>query len=312
MFYDLASLAKPLVTAPLAHRHLDLDEDRRGELGFLDRPEPLTVRQLLSHSAGLPPWLPFTGEPLAAQLARGFPAGAHPKLVRGTPGTSLYSDLGYRLLAELLERRTGVPFAELGAASSGLEPAPWREAPAYAPQGPDLDMWKLAEPALPFPPRDPHLPNDANARAGMRGHAGFGTDAAGLRASLERWVASGAPLLMARDAARGADGSRWGLGLQRAFTGPGRFGELLEGVRREGVHVVEWDRDRLSPAVPDSGPGPASAFWYHLGFTGPALFFRPEDGLCVAVLAHRVGPGGGLLDAAQLQARRMEALSAWL
>ena len=167
----------------------------------------------------------------------------------------------------------------------------------------------LAEPALPFPPRDPHLPNDANARAGMRGHAGFGTDPAGLRACLERWVASGAPLRMAVDAARGADGSLWGLGLQRALTGPGRFGTLLDGCREKGVHVIEWPTDRLSPPVPDGPPGPPSAFWYHLGFTGPALFFRPSDGLCVAVLAHRVGPAGELLDAAQLQARRMEALA---
>src|SRR5262245_45633517 len=76
--FDLASLAKPLVTAPLAHAFLDLDADRRWALGFYDRRDPLTVRQLLSHSAGLPPWLPFTGEPLAAQLRRGFPVGAHP------------------------------------------------------------------------------------------------------------------------------------------------------------------------------------------------------------------------------------------
>jgi len=312
VFYDLASLAKPLVTAPLAHRHLDLDEDRRAQLGFADRAQPLTVRQLLSHAAGLPPWLPYTGEPLAAQLGRGFPVGAHPKLVPGVPGTSLYSDLGYRLLAELLERQTGVPFPELGARASGLDPAPWAVPPAFAPQGPDLDMWRLAEPGLPFPPRDPHLPNDANARAGMRGHAGFGTDARGLKACLESWVASGVPYRMACDAARGADGSRWGLGLQRAFTGPGRFGDLLEGTRRTGVHVLEWTPERLSPPVPDAPPGPPSAFWYHLGFTGPALFFRPEDGLCVAILAHRVGPAGELLDAAQLQARRMEALRAWV
>ena len=124
-WFDLASLAKPLVTAPLALARLDLEADRRRQLGFDDRPEPLTVRALLSHSAGLPPWLPYTGEPLAAQLKRGFPGGAHPKLAPGVPGQSLYSDLGYRLLAELLEAETGRPFASLGAEASGLVPAPW-------------------------------------------------------------------------------------------------------------------------------------------------------------------------------------------
>jgi hypothetical protein len=57
-------------------------------------------------------------------------------------------------------------------------------------------------------------------------------------------------------------------------------------------------------------PGEPSAFWFHLGFTGPALFFRPEDGLCLAILAHRLGPTGELLDAEQLRARRWEILAA--
>lgn len=311
MFYDLASLAKPLVTAPLALDRLDLDADRREALGFRDRPGPLTVRQLLSHSAGLPPWLPFTGEPLAGQLRRGFPEGAHPKLARGVPGESLYSDLGYRLLAELLEGEAGEAFPALGARASGLVPAPWPEPPPFVPQGPDREMWSLAEPGLPFPPRDPSLPNDANARAGMRGHAGFGADPAGFRACLEAWAASGVPDRMARDEARSRDGARWGLGLQRALTGPGRFGTLLRAVPpgRGGVHVLEvpdWDEP---PAAPDPGPaGEPSPFWFHLGFTGPALFYRPEDGLVIGLLAHRGGPGGELLDADRLHARRWRAL----
>ncbi len=313
-WFDLASLAKPLVTAPLALAKLDLDLDRRGQLGFEERAEPLTVRQLLSHSAGLPPWLPYTGEPLAAQLKRGFPAGAHPKLAHGTVGVSLYSDLGYRLLAELLEHETGRPFASLGAESSGLAAAPWPTAPPYAPQGPDAEMWRLVEPKLPFPPRDPYLPNDANARAGMRGHAGFAASPVGMREALRRWLASGVATRMAVDTAQGADGSRWGLGLQRALTGPGRFAELLSlippGV--SGLHLLVQDHaSGLSPAAPPlAEPGAPSAFWFHLGFTGPALFFRPEDGLCLAILAHRLGPSGQLLDAEQLRARRWALLAA--
>jgi len=321
MFFDLASLAKPLVTAPLALAHLDLDLDRREALGFTDREGPLTVRQLLSHSAGLPPWLPFTGEALSTQLARGSStqltqgAPAHPMLTPGPAGTSLYSDLGYRLLAELLEGELGEPFAALGARSSGLVAAPWPEPPPFVPQGQDLGLWALAGPQLPFPARDPHLPNDANARAGMRGHAGFGADPDGMARSLERWLASGAPGRMARDTAESRDGARWGLGLQRALTGEGRFGTLLArlGKGRGGLHVLVRDEDSLSPALAEPGPaGEPSAFWFHLGYTGPALFFRPEDGLCVAILAHRRGPSGELLDAGQLHARRWEALASWI
>jgi len=313
-WFDLASLAKPLVTAPLALAKLDLDLDRRGQLGFAGRAEPLTVRQLLSHSAGLPPWLPYTGEPLAAQLARGFPAGAHPKLAHGTVGVSLYSDLGYRLLAELLALETGRPFAGLGAESSGLTAAPWPSAPPFAPQGPDAEMWRLAEPRLAFPQRDPYLPNDANARAGMSGHAGFATTPVGMRECLRRWLASGVPVRMAVDTAQGADGARWGLGLQRALTGPGRFGGLLSAIPPgvSGLHLlVQGHTAGLSPAAPALAepPGPPSAFWFHLGFTGPALFFRPEDGFCLAILAHRLGPSGELLDAERLRARRWELLA---
>ncbi len=310
--FDLASLAKPLVTAPLALDLLDLDRDRREQLGFRDRAEPLTVRQLLSHSAGLPPWLPFTGEPLAEQLARGFPGAAQPKLARPRVGVSCYSDLGYRLLAELLEQETGREFASLGAERSGLAPAPWAVPPPFAPPGADLELWTLAAPELPFPPRDPRLPHDANARAGMRGHAGVGATPTALRACLERWLAAGAPGRMAVDTAQGEDGSRWGLGLQRAPTGPGRFGTLLAAIPpgTAGVHVRVLEQDRLSPPAPplDPAPGAPSRFWFHLGYTGPALFVRPEDGLCIAVLAHRLGPSGELLDAEQLRARRWETL----
>ena len=316
MFFDLASLAKPLVTAPLALRLLDLDADRRGQLGFLDRPEPLTVRQLLSHSAGLPPWLPYTGEPLAAQLRRGGPVGGHPKLAAGPVGISLYSDLGYRLLAELLEQETGEPFTALGARTSGLVPAPWDPAPAFVPQGPDQDWWSQAEPGLAFPARAPGLPNDANARAGMRGHAGFGADPEGLRRCLQGWLASGAPAAMVRDTAVAADGARWGLGLQRALTGAGRFGALLDAIPLGpgGLEVLVDGSAALHSEVPDpqSPPGPPSGFWYHLGFTGPALFWRPGDGLCLAILAHRAGPRGELLDAGQLQARRWAVLETWV
>jgi hypothetical protein len=175
-------------------------------------------------------------------------------------------------------------------------------------------MWALAEPALAFPPRDPHRPNDANARAGMAGHAGFGAAPALMEAALDRWLASGAPERMCADTAQGADGTRWGLGLQRALTGSGRFGSLLATLPAGigGRHLRVHGQARLpAPAPPmDAAPGAASAFWFHLGFTGPALFFRPADRLCIAILAHRMGPGGELLDAEQLRARRWAILAA--
>lgn len=311
MFYDLASLAKPLVTAPLALAFLDLDADRRWALGFHDRETPLTVRQLLSHRSGLPPWRPFTGESVAAQLRQ--PVSGHPLLRPATPGLATYSDLNYRLLAELLVAETGVPFASLGAAS-GLSPAPWWQTPTEVPDGPDAAAWALAT-DRPLPPRHSHLPQDANARAGMAGHAGFGATAPQLRAALARWVAADWPARMAVAAVPGEDGTRWGLGLQVTFSSGGRFGRLLaelpEGL---GIHVLEGTSDAAPPPAPPLDPesGAPSGWWFHLGYTGPALFYRPSDQACLVLLAHRQGPHGELLDAEALRARRWHLLAGWI
>ena len=307
-FYDLASLAKPLVTAPLALAFLDLDADRRWVLGFHERDTPLTARQLLSHSSGLPPWRPFTGEPAAAQLRR--PVPDHPLLRSATPGLATYSDLNYRLLAELVEAETRVSFSKLGAAS-GLSPAPWRPVPVSLPEAPDAEAWRLAT-DRPLPPRDPRLPQDANARAGMPGHAGFGATAPQLEAALARWVAAGWPERMAVETAEGEHGARWGLGLQMLFTGGGRFGQLLSNLPAGlGLHVVEDPTMEAPAPAPrlDPDPGEASGWWFHLGYTGPALFFRPADGACLALLLHRGAPAGMMLDLEALRARRWQALA---
>ena len=303
-FYDLASLAKPLVTAPLAHAFLELDADRRFALGFHDRAEPLTACQLLCHGAGLPPWRPFTGEPVAAQLRQ--PASGHALLRDAKAGEATYSDLGYRLLAELIEAETRIPFMKLSAAMSGLAPAPWRDALEQMSDGPDAEAWRVAEPTLVLPQPDPQGPHDLNARAGMVGHAGFGATAAQLRAWLKVWSMQWAPR-MCVEASRESDGSVWGLGLRAAHFGSGRFAELLARVPAGiGARVIEdGTRERSAPAPHlEMEPGPSSTWWCHFGFTGPALFFRPEDGACIALLLHRLGPDGELLDAEALRARR--------
>jgi len=312
VFFDLASLTKPLVTARLALDLLDLDSDRRAQLGFLDRREPLTVRQLLSHSSGLPPWLPFTGQSLSDQLAQGFPEGVHILLRKAVPGVVTYSDLNFRMLGELLELETGRPFAQLGAEASGLAPAPWREAPVFVPDGPDAEAWRAARPEVPLPPRSPFLPHDANARAGMRGHAGFGASPEQMRASLTAWIGQGFPRRMAIETARSTDGAAWGLSLQRSMDGHGRFGQLLSRLGRSftGIHVLA-DMDDALPVLPEDPEGPAegsTAWWMHFGYTGPALFVRPEDGACICLLAHRRGPEGELLDPLRINARRMAML----
>ncbi|MBA3443142.1 MAG: serine hydrolase [Pyrinomonadaceae bacterium] len=117
--YDLASLTKPLVTALLCARLIE-----RGELTLnttiaqllseFDQPDKyaVNVRHLLTHTSGLPAWLPLSIisngdhrrvlEVIAAQA------------LADEPGTRvIYSDLGFITLGQLLERITIMPFIEL-------------------------------------------------------------------------------------------------------------------------------------------------------------------------------------------------------
>jgi CubicO group peptidase (beta-lactamase class C family) len=306
-FFDIASLAKPLVTAPLALEHLDLDRDWGQDLGFRDWPGPMTPRRLLSHSAGLPPWLPHTGEPLCGQIA-GFGAwGRHTLLKRAKWGESTYSDLGYRLLAEILEMELKQDWRVLGENLTGLACAPWSESPIQMPPGADLDAWPIATVA-PFPAPKEGMPHDANARAGMKGHAGFGAAPESARRWLEVW-AKKFPPLMAVETGHSGDGETWGLGLQRLKNGAGGFAELLDAKDIRGVHVIPYAGLGEPPhAVPHVPTGP-SDWWFHLGYTGPALFVRPADGACVLLLCHRLTDRPGLLPVGALRARRWQMLS---
>jgi CubicO group peptidase (beta-lactamase class C family) len=113
--YDLASLTKPLVTAFLAVYLLEKKQWRLGDevrRFFPTFPMHITLEQLLTHSAGLPPWHPFyLYRPLAdpAQIAALKNTAA--------PGTRvLYSDVGYILLRRMLEKASGLEYQKMAAA----------------------------------------------------------------------------------------------------------------------------------------------------------------------------------------------------
>jgi CubicO group peptidase (beta-lactamase class C family) len=117
--YDLASLTKPLVTGFLCARRIEL-----GELTLdsavahyvpeFDRTDKqmITVRELLTHTAGLPAWRPLY---ILTEQEPDRAAGAIATLdLEYKPGTKvIYSDLGFITLGILLERLTGHSFAQL-------------------------------------------------------------------------------------------------------------------------------------------------------------------------------------------------------
>ena len=116
--FDLASLTKPLVTAPLCMAAierglLNLDDlVSRFFPGSVPRDkEGITVRNLLSHSSGLPAYEPFYLELIKLPLEARPDALASMILqtaLENPPGTTAnYSDLGFMLLGLILERQMG-------------------------------------------------------------------------------------------------------------------------------------------------------------------------------------------------------------
>jgi serine-type D-Ala-D-Ala carboxypeptidase len=117
--YDLASLTKPLITGMLCAQavqrgELDLDSRIADYLPEFDRPdkEAITIRELLTHTSGLPAWRPLyllTNGSKAAALSA---IAAEP--LQFQPGERVtYSDLGFITLGFLLQRLSGQTFDTL-------------------------------------------------------------------------------------------------------------------------------------------------------------------------------------------------------
>lgn len=111
--YDLASLTKPLITSLLCSRRIELgeltlDSSVSHYLPEFDRTDKqmITVRELLTHTSGLPAWRPLY---LLTEDQPDRAAGAIASLdLEYKPGTRVvYSDLGFIALGILLERMTG-------------------------------------------------------------------------------------------------------------------------------------------------------------------------------------------------------------
>ena len=114
--YDAASLTKPVVTATLVAMQVEA-----GRIGldlpvaryipeWNDGPNPdwrktVTVRNLLTHTSGLPAHKDYF---LTLHSKREFIAAISREPLEYAPGTKMvYSDLGFILLGEILERATG-------------------------------------------------------------------------------------------------------------------------------------------------------------------------------------------------------------
>src|SRR5699024_4035360 len=275
--YDLASLTKVVATLPsilqlISAGEVEPDKPLRhwfSNAGWFQAPSlgDATVRQLLSHSSGLPAWVPLFTRTRARLLALGTILQAE---VRPAAGTDVYSDLGFMLLGALVERVSGQRlgrfaqehiFGPLGMTATGFR--------AFADDG-------RPEPAPPgtFAPteycgwRNRLLTGEVHdenccAWEGVAGHAGLFGTAGDLGRYAQAWLnldaRLGDPALLKEtqeEHARTAGGEPRGLG---------------------------W---LLAHANSFSGlPG-----YGHTGFTGTSLWLDPERDRFTVLLTNRVHP----------------------
>jgi beta-N-acetylhexosaminidase len=292
--YDLASLTKVVGTTSAIMALVDdgaLDLDAR-VVTFLPwwgagdpRKAEVTVRQLLLHRAGLPPFKRFYTD-ISGREAYQSAIGA--LALDYDPGTAtVYSDIGFMTLAFIVEDLSGTPiddflrerlWAPLGMLDTDFRPDPRRLA-RVAPTEVD-DVF-----------RNTHVRgvvHDENAYAigQVAGHAGLFSSA---------WdLAVFAQMMLDR-------------GLVRACQPEIASGNLCSAVRKEDVRVlgeptvsgftVRFD-DTASRALGwDTPSGMSSAGDYfterafgHTGFTGTSIWMDPELDVFVVLLTNRVNP----------------------
>jgi CubicO group peptidase (beta-lactamase class C family) len=284
--YDLASLTKAAVTSLLVMRGVGsgiwaLDDPLGKHLPALAAPPEVTLRLTLAHAAGFAAHRPLFEQVIKdgvapAQGRERIIALAAAEALAYQPGTrSLYSDLGFILLGDLVERGLGgrldalaekLLFAPLGLRATGF-------AGSAA-----LSGRKLA-PTESCPVRGRMLlgeVHDLNAFAmgGVAGHAGLFADAAdllGLAGALcAAWRDAGpkggasvvpAEVLRLFWRPAGIPGSTWRLG----WDGPVAAGSLAG--------------NRLSRQAVG-----------HLGFTGCSLWIDPERETCIVLLTNFIHP----------------------
>jgi CubicO group peptidase (beta-lactamase class C family) len=297
--YDLASLTKPLATVTSILLLI-----QRAKVALLDPVQKVlaelegapigqaTVRELLTHSSGLPGWRPFYERLDARGLVSEFSGGDQPvkqhvlEMIRDEPliyprgMRSVYSDLGFMLLGFLVERLSGM------ALNLWCEEAIVRPLQAdplmFCPTAgrahldvvrPIVDVSRIA-PTEQDEWRGRLLRgevHDENAAAmgGVAGHAGLFGTAESVLAVSGAWL-------------RGYHGKESILDgkLVRQFT-----------TRQPSAAQSSWALGWDTPSAPSSsGSSFSERSFGHLGYTGTSLWIDPLCELEVVLLSNRVYP----------------------
>jgi CubicO group peptidase (beta-lactamase class C family) len=288
--YDLASVTKVMATTAatmllVADSKLHLDGRVADVLpAFAERgKDEITLRQLLTHSSGLRPWRAYHADLRERELRKGerllcTEAGRQSivdRILRSAPvhdpgEASVYGDLGFIVLGELVERVAGEPldaycqrriYEPLGLGDTHFNRLPFEGARAgYA--ATELCTWR--EKILWGEVHD----SNAWAMGGVAGHAGLFSSAGDVmrfademlrahRGESELFDAAVAHEFFRRQQI--AEGSDWALGWDTPTTGQSTSG-------------THFSRESIG----------------HTGFTGTSLWIDLECDVVVVMLCNRV------------------------
>jgi CubicO group peptidase (beta-lactamase class C family) len=231
----------------------------------------VTIRHLLTHTAGLPAWIDLRGASAGRHPAGGALERTLAEPLERPPGAAVvYSDLGFITLGAVLSTVGDAPLdvlarrevlAPLGMASSGFLP--------------DADTRRRCAATEIVPERGGLLTgvvhdDNADALGGVAGHAGLFATCADLERFCRLWLGRGR-----------LDGVRH---LSPATVDVATR-DQTGGDRRRGLGWV------LQPNpfwVPADLCSPRA--YSHTGFTGTSLLIDPQPGVFVVLLTNRVHP----------------------
>lgn len=268
--YDLASLTKALAGSAVAASVVEqgLFALDGAVCRVLPEVDPrITLRHLLQHTSGLPWWHPWhdrvTGQWGTARARGELLAAVQTAPLQSDPGTAhTYSDTGFLVLLDLLERLTDTPFADLFEhrvrRPSGVEDLRWGWPMAAATEQRDV----LVEGTV-------HDENCA-ALGGVSTHAGLFGTARAVAALAEAFLEA----VRTPKARPGLPGRT----LRRFWTEGSTLGD----------HVCGWDTPSEGYCSAGSHFPPDSVG--HLGYTGCSLWIAPSRRTVVALLTNRVHP----------------------
>jgi serine-type D-Ala-D-Ala carboxypeptidase len=277
--WDLASLTKVIGTTSamlqlVAEGRVELDAPATRYLPrwTAARANEVTIRHLLSHSAGLPAWRPLYKEAWSAEEAIAQVYATGPDT---TPGYRyVYSDLGFILLGEVVREVSGLPldsyllsrvFLPAGMRETRFLPsALWRSRTAPT----EIDPWRQRQ------LRGEVHDENAFQLGQVAGHAGLFTTA--------RDLTHFAQLLLRGGWRADADGSRVDI-LPEATLLTFRQRQPFGGAHR----ALGWE----TPTGTNSAGQRLSAQAFgHTGFTGTSLWVDPGRDVFVLLLTNRVNP----------------------